>query len=102
VRTAAYTSRACYRSSEGLLFQPDDVSFRLVLDLLALKPDVKGYTLVYHILYRALPIESKIDNVFVAYVVNLFSGKLDAIPDEETYTVLFHCIQMELHASALL
>src|ERR1700712_719858 len=70
-------------------------------NLLQLKPDMERYeALVYHILYRALPFETKIDNGFLAYVVNLFSDKLDAIPDKDRYTALFHCIQMELYPSA--
>jgi hypothetical protein len=78
-------------------------SFVWLWNLLQLKPDIERYeALVYHMLYRALPLENKTDNGFLAYVVDLFPHKLDSIPDEGRYTVLFLCIQMELYPSALL
>lgn len=78
-------------------------SFVWLWNLLQLKPDIERYeALVYHMSYRALPVENKIDNGFLAYVVDLFCDKLDSIPDEGRYTALFLCIQMELYPSALL
>jgi hypothetical protein len=40
----------------------------------------KYEALVYHILYRGLPVENKIDNGFLKHVVDLFYDKLDSIP----------------------
>ncbi len=55
------------------------------LGSLQLKPNMKIYeALVYHILYRALPVENKIDSCFLAYLVGLFFNYLDGIPDERT------------------
>lgn len=79
------------------------LSFVWLWNLLQLKPDIERYeALVYHMSYRALPVENKIDNGFLAYVVDLFCDKLDSIPDEGRYTALSLCIQMELYPSALL
>jgi hypothetical protein len=72
-------------------------------NLLQLEAGMERYeALVYHMLYRALPVENKIDNGFLVYVVDLFPNKLESIPDEGKYTVLFLCIQMEVYPSALL
>ena len=58
--------------------------------------------LVYHILYRALLVETKIDNGFFKYVVDRFDGMLDSVPHKDRYTVLSHSIQRGLHPSAIL
>jgi hypothetical protein len=84
-------------------FEPTTSPFVWLWDLLQLRPSMEKYkTLVYHILYRALPVGNKIYNGFLKYVIGLFYDKLDSIPDKGRCSVLFQCIQMELYPSALL
>ncbi|KAE9381098.1 hypothetical protein N431DRAFT_476007 [Stipitochalara longipes BDJ] len=84
-------------------FDPTTSPFVWLWNLLQLKPNMERYeALVHHILYRALPVENKIDNGFLAYVLDLFPNNLDSVPDENRNTVLFRCIQMELYPSAFL
>jgi hypothetical protein len=89
------------RKSEN--FDPATSPFVWPWNILQLKPDMERYeALVYHILYRALPVENKIDNGFLAHVVDLFSKNLNSTPEEDRYSILFQCIEMEVYPSALL
>lgn len=84
-------------------FDPIPSPFVWLWDLLQLTPDMERYeALIYHILYRALPVETKIDNSFFKYVVDMFDGMPDSVIHEDRYTVLFHSIQMGLQPSAML